>query len=93
MAATREAKTIQVRDTDIRTIILHPGIGSHLTTKLLVYCPRVYLLSKLVRHRTAEHNFAGPATGLRLCLNRHADVEAALDPCGLLEDYTCVFIT
>lgn len=54
--------------------------------------PRVYLFSELVGHRASEDNFAGPATRLRLCLDRHADVEAALDPCGLLEDRTGVFI-
>lgn len=93
MAAIREAKAIEVRDSDIRTSILHPCICSHLTTKLLVYCSRVYLFSELVGHRAAEDNFAGPATGLGLRLDRYADVETALDPCVLLEDRTCVFIT
>lgn len=92
MAAIREAKAVQVRDTDTRTFILHPSIRSHLTTKLLVYCPWVYLFSELVGHRAAEDDFAGPATGLRFRLDRHADVEAALDPCGLLKDRTYVFI-
>ena len=74
---------------DIRAFILHLCICSHLTTELLIYCARVYVFGELMWHRAAKDDF--PAKVSRLRLDRYADIEAALDPCGLLEGSAGVF--
>ncbi len=59
LAAVCETKGIEMRDTDVGTVILHPSVGRRLAGDLLVDGAGMVLLGELVGHRAAEDDAAG----------------------------------
>jgi hypothetical protein len=84
MAMVRKAEAVQVWNADVRAILLHPGIRSHLRAQLLVHCARVLDFSKLVWHRTAKDELL--VTPGRTYLDGYTNIEAATNP-SLLRRY------
>jgi hypothetical protein len=48
IVVVREAKAVQVWNTNVEVIILYVGIYSHLRAQLFIYCARILGFSKLV---------------------------------------------
>jgi hypothetical protein len=87
----REAEAVQVWNTDVRALMLHPGMRSHLRAQLLIHCARVLDFSKLVWHRTTKDELLVAAG--RLYLDRYIDIKAAIHPLSLYINNTGVLIT
>lgn len=79
-----------MRDTNIRALILHPNVGSHLTAHLLVDGARVPGLCELMRHWTTEDEELRAVR--RLDLDGYAHVEGASNPLALSADNAAVSI-
>src|ERR1700709_2857446 len=90
MAMVREAKAVQVWNTDIGALLLYPGICSYLRAQLLIHCSRVLDFSKLVWHRATKYELLVAVR--RSYLDRYADIEAATNPSSLCIDNTGVSI-
>lgn len=54
-AAVREAKAVQMRDANVRALLLYPHVGSHFAAHLLVDGARVPYLSEFVRQGAPEY--------------------------------------
>ncbi len=90
MSMVREAEAIQVWNTNIRALMLYPGIRSHLTAQLLIHFSRVIDFSQLVWHRSKTHELL--VAPRRSYLDRYAYIEAATNPSSLCIDSTDVSI-
>lgn len=81
MAMVGEAKTVQVRNTDVWAPVLHPRVRPYLATQLLIHRAWVPGFCELVRHRAAKHELPGDSIGAsQQRLHRHTEVEGASDP-------------
>jgi hypothetical protein len=92
LAAISETKGIEVRDTDIGTIILHPGVSRRLARNLLINGAGVLLLGELVGHRAAEDDAAGLGRAAGLDIDEDAEIEATLNPRVWWEDDAAVVV-
>lgn len=81
LGAVCEAKGIEVWNTDIGAVVLHPDIRRHLARDLLINGAGVVLLGEPMGQRTAKDKTTGAERGARLDVDKDAEVEAALDPC------------
>ena len=90
MAVVREAKAIQVWNANVRALILHPRIHSHLRAQLFIYCARVLGFGKLVWHRTTKDELLVEAG--RSYLDGYTYIEATSNPLILCIDNTGVSI-
>lgn len=79
-------------DTDIATVLLHPGVSCHLARNLLINGAGVVLLGELVGHRAAEDNAAGLGRAAGLDVDEDAKIEATLDPRVWWEDNAAVVV-
>ena len=92
MTAVCETKGIEVGNTDIGTIILHPGVSRRLARNLFINGAGVLLLGELVGHRTAEDKACGLGRVAGLDVNEDAKIEATLNPRVWWENDTAVVV-
>jgi hypothetical protein len=93
IAVVREAKAMQVGNANIGALSLHPHIGSHFTTQLLVHCAGVFGFGELLWHGVAEDEVSVRADRLSRYLDGYTDIEGASNPLLGREDCVCLSIT
>lgn len=80
LVAVCETKGIEVRDTDVGTVLLHPGISSHLARNLLINSAGLLLLGELVGHGAKKDKASGLGLPAGVDIDEDAKIEAALYP-------------